>query len=266
MLARLMVLAASAAFIGCGAARVEQPAELLSETENTVALCQGGWTDTTERELAAELSRREGRIISREEVTQRGANTFRFGDREGEAAVDMFNTYVACVLGVMQERTRRGLATAPGGKTDGASPPLSQAPETATWELYEVGRIPSGERVIQVPVPGETRLDDEIQLHVVLPAGQSTWGSRGTPQWSTAGCTTGWSRAQLLGSGTSYTARFYISSILGPEHYDEQICRVRLRAALTEEEWIHRTELHNRDRDRFSWWDQYYTVVIPRQR
>ena len=249
--------------VGCAAgcaARVE-PARLSQETENTVALCQGGWTQAAERELAAELTRRGGQAISREEVTQRGADTFRFGDLEGQEAVEAFNTYVTCILGVMQERTRRGMDTAPTEQEGEDNQSVATATDAVTWELYEVGRIPSGERVIQVPTPEQTRPNEEIQLHVVLPAGQARWKSQGMPRWTGGRCLTGWSRFQLLGSGTSYTARLYI---IGNERDDAlgHECRITLTAVLTDEEWFTRPELHNRVRDNFVWWRQEYNIVI----
>lgn len=213
---------------GCGAARVD-PAPLSQETSNTVALCQGGWTDTAERELAAELTRRGGRAISREEVTQRGADTFRFADREGEEAIELFNTYATCILGVMQERTRRGIDTAPTEQEGEGNQSGPTATDTVAWELYEVGMTRSGERVIQVPTPEETRRNEEIQLHVVLPVGQTRWNSQGTPQWTGGRCLTGWSRFQLLGSGTSYTARLYIMGGASEDSFGHE-CRVTLRA------------------------------------
>lgn len=266
MLRRLTLCASIIATTGCGAARVEQPAQLLPETENTVALCQGGWTQATERELAAELTRRGGRTISREEVTQRGADTFRFGEREGQEAVEAYNTYVTCVLGVMQERTRRGMniAAAEQEGNDDNLPVLSQAADAITWELYEVGRTPSGEPVIQIPVPEQTRANEEIQLQIVLPAQQSQWSSRGMPQWSMGGggCRTSWSRAELLGSGTSYTARLYIFSSEMNNAIGHR-CAVTLRAVLTDDEWFSRTELRNSRRENFHWWEQEYNIVVP---
>ena len=258
-----------AIMMSCGCAARVEPARLARETENSIALCQGGWTQATERELAAEITRRGGQTITGEEVTQRGADTFRFGDREGQDAIELYNTYVRCIMGVMQERTRRGMnmaSTEQAGVEQGITrnddnPPAPAVRDAITWELYEVGRIPSEERVIQVPTPELTRPNEEIQLQVVLPEGQPRWNSQGTPQWTTSGCVTGWSRVELLGSGTSYTARLYI---LGDEREDGlgHRCMVTLTAVLTDEEWHARPELHDRGRYRFRWWQQDYNIVI----
>ena len=267
--ARRLGTAIVAIMMSCGCAGRVEPARLARETENSIALCQGGWTQTTERELAAELSRRGGQAITGEEVTQKGADTFRFGEREGQDAIELYNTYVRCIMGVMQERTRRGINMAPTeqegveqgiGKNDD-NPPSQAVRDAITWELYEVGMTPSGERVIQVPTPEQTRRNEEIQLQVVLPEGQARWRSQGMPRWTTSGCATGWSRVELLGSGTSYMARLYI---LGDDRHDSRghRCVVTLRAVLTDEEWHTRPELHSRGRDSFMWWRQDYNIVI----
>ena len=139
------------------------------------------------REIAAEISRRRGGIITKAETEERGVDTFAFGEQRGQAAVDMYNAYVRCI-------TTEGEAR---------STPVNNT-QTPRRKYHEIGVTRSGEPVVQTPMPGQERAGDEIQIQIVTANGDS-WSSKGTPRWD------GWCSGTLrrIGNNTSYTYRFF---------------------------------------------------------
>ena len=184
------------------ATRVEKPT-VSSVIQDRIALCTAGFTNTSYRELAAEISRRGGELISRAEIESRGVDTFAFGEQRGPAAVDMYNAYIRCISEVqVAERTSEHTVD-----TDEPQP-----------ILHAIGTTPSGEAIVQVPPPGLERAGDEIQLQIVT-AGGGSWESAGTPLWSGL-C--GASQLRRIGSDTGYVYRFFVNS--------RSECRITLHA------------------------------------
>ena len=173
---------AAAAAMGCGGN--PPPVDLATETQNRIALCTGGYSASATREIAAEIARRGGRVITNAETEQRGVDTFAFGELRGQDAVGIYNAYVECIY--------RESAT-PG--------PDSQTPR---WKYHEIGLTQSGESVVQTPAPGQEKAGGEIQLQIVAATG-GAWSSKGTPRWE------GWCSGGLrrIGNNTSYTYRFF---------------------------------------------------------
>ena len=137
--------------------------------------------------MAAELSRRKGKIITEAETEEKGVDTFAFGEKRGQVAVEMYNAYVRCISTEGQARR------APANNT--------QAPR---WKYHEIGVTRSGEPVVQTPMPGKESTGQEIQLQIVT-ANEEPWSSKGTPRWE-GRCHSG--KLQQIGNETSYTYRF----------------------------------------------------------
>ena len=140
-------LLAGAAVLGIGCGAHLPPAELASETRNRIALCTGGFSTSATREIAAEISRRRGGIITKAETEEKGVNTFAFGEQRGQVAVDMYNTYVRCITIEGEARST------PANNT-----------QTPRRKYHEIGVTYSGEPVVQTPMPGQERAGEEIQL------------------------------------------------------------------------------------------------------
>ena len=191
-------LAGIALGIGCGTRL--PPAEIPSDTQNRIAVCTGGYSTSATREIVAEISRRSGGFIDKAETEEKGVDTFAFGEQRGQTAVDMYNKYVECIT-----------AERESARTSGDT---NQAPR---WKYHEIGITPSGEPVVQTPMPGQERNGDEIQLQIVTPE-KDTWSSRGTPLWQ--GYCNG--ELQQVGNDTSYTYRFFT--------FREGLCRITLYA------------------------------------
>lgn len=178
-------LTGTALGIGCGPRL--SPAEIPSDIQNRIAVCTGGYSRSASREIAAEISRRSGGFISKAEADEKGVDTFAFGEQRGQTAVDIYNKYVECITAERQT-----------GRTSGDT---TQAPR---WKYHEIGITPSGEPVVQTPMPGQERKGDEIQLQIVT-VEKDTWSSRGTPLWQ--GRCEGVLRR--VGNDMSYTYRFF---------------------------------------------------------
>ena len=66
---------------------------------NDIAACTGGYSTSrsTVAEIRAEALDRSGKLISSDELTERGESAFAFGELNGADAVDMYNRYVQCM-------------------------------------------------------------------------------------------------------------------------------------------------------------------------
>ena len=184
-------LLAGAALLGIGCGVHLQLPRLAIETQNRIALCTGGYSTSASRAMAAEFSRRMGKIITEAETEEKGVDTFAFGEQRGQAAVDMYNTYVRCISMTEGEASRA---------------PLNNS-QTLRWKDHEIGVTRSGEPVVQTPMPGEESTGKEIQLQIVT-AKEGPWSSKGTPRWE------GWCNGgelRQIGNETSYTYRFFVT-------------------------------------------------------
>ena len=93
------------------------------------------------------------------------ARIFTIGEMTGDAAVQIYNSYVTC-LNDRQRAVTNG---------DGAPTPV--------WLHHSLGLLPTGDAVVQSPLPQETGYNMEVQLQVVgLP--QNLWVERraGSPR------------------------------------------------------------------------------------
>ena len=161
------------------------PTHITSDTQNRIALCTGGYSSNAAREIAAEISRRGGTLITEAETQERGVDTFAFGEHRGETAVAMYNAYVRCI----QEDV--------GSQRDARDEPRRR--------YHEVGITATGEAVVQIPIPGSERPNEEVQLQIVTENG--AWSSRGTPEWR--GRCSPWP-LRRIGNNESYVYRFFV--------------------------------------------------------
>ena len=80
--------------LSVGCATTAQRFELRPEVVNALALCLGQFSSSAE--LRAEFVAREGRLITSNEIAQRGESAFEFGELQGRDAIDMFNSLAQC--------------------------------------------------------------------------------------------------------------------------------------------------------------------------
>ena len=211
MLLTVAALAAILLVAGCGGN--PPPTFVTSDTQNRIALCTGGYSASARREIAAEISRRDGTLISEAETQERGVDTFAFGEHQGDTAVKMYNAYVECIR-------------ADVGSREGV-------PAEPRRRYHEVGIIPTGESVVQVPVPGQEKVGEEIQLQIVIHG--DSWRSNGTPRWE-GRCSDGFLRQ--IGNSTSYVYRFLTQSNYGSS------CTIALHAMASRDSYYWRQEYH----------------------
>ena len=119
---------------------------------NDIAACTGGYSTSraTLAEIQAELLDRSGRLISSDELSEKGESAFAFGELNGTDAVAMYNRYVQC----MNARQRE----VPGTEARSRS-------QTAT---NRIGAVAFNGWVVQYPPPGSERVGHEIRLEVDL--------------------------------------------------------------------------------------------------
>ena len=204
--------------VGCGPKT--PPTQISGGTQNRIALCTAGYAVNAAREIRAEASLREGSFITTEETQERGVDTFAFGEHRGETAVAMYNAYVECI----------SLVEAEGG------------PRLYDRARHQVGITKGGDPVIQIPMPGEERVGEEIQLHILTDDGVS-WRSDGYPQWE--GWCSGGSGIHEIGNRSSYVYRFFTDG--------QGECAITLRALQTRS-------------SQFEHWHQVYHVQIRKER
>ena len=209
-------LLAGAALLGIGCGAHLPPARLASETQNRIALCTAGYSTSATRSMAAEFSRRKAKIITEAETEEKGVDTFAFGEQRGQAAVDMYNTYVRCIS-MTEEEVRRE--------------PLNNS-QTPRRKYHEIGITPGGEPVVQTPMLGEESTSEEIQLQIVT-ANAGPWSSKGTPRWE------GWCNGgelRQIGNETSYTYRFFVTG--------QGQCQITLHA-MADDRWYFWSETYH---------------------
>ena len=212
---RLVLALLLLAVVGCGPKLL--PTQITAETQNRIALCTGGYSTQARLEIAAEIGRRKGALISEAEAEERGVDTFAFGEQSGQAAVDMYNSYVSCIQAETGEANNDGTVSAP------------------RWMYHEVGTIPSGEPVVQMPMPGQEKQDEEIQLQIVIEG--DSWKSNGTPRW--VGRCSGFGVLEQIGNNASYVYRFSTTgrascvitlwAVEGSSYYWQQDYHVQVR-------------------------------------
>lgn len=184
-LVAVAVLLSTVALGGACANRVSIP-PVDSETRMAIAACTGGLSTDAQAELAVVVYRRNGSLISSENAALTGGQIFRIGEVTGDTAVQLYNQYVTCLND--RQRAVTGIGDAP----------------VPVRRHHALGALPSGEAVVQSPLPQETGYNAEIQLQIV--ASGSTWASEGEPYWD--GDRESPVSLQPIGSRNSFTFRF----------------------------------------------------------
>ena len=93
MTGRFVIAFVLAVGMACG----PRPFVLSQDVRDSIAICTGSYSATASRALQAELVSRRAGLITSSEVTERGESTFQFGELQGRDAIEMYNSYVACV-------------------------------------------------------------------------------------------------------------------------------------------------------------------------
>ena len=203
----------SVAIWGCSTRQIGPTSQLSQETRETIAECTGGISEQAQQELAAVVGRLNGQLIAESNYEIEPGSIFALGEVTGETAVQMYNAYVECL-----NRSQSSYM-----ETVGEPVPR--------WRHHNVGELPGGEIVVQVPLPSETRYGNEIQLQIVKEA--EHWVSQGRPYWTSI-CSDFWADVKPIGNRNSYTYRFQIT--LANQYYrDRQAdCHVTLYAQAPE--------------------------------